>query len=83
MSMELGLIPKDESFVNPYQEMEILKVGIYILQLFLIMSPKNFGFIGQTAGRISMKLHRSDQYHANCAYRWHNSLHCKKWLPEL
>ncbi|XP_060595746.1 coiled-coil domain-containing protein 134-like isoform X2 [Ruditapes philippinarum] len=25
MSMELGLIPKDESFVNPYQEMEILK----------------------------------------------------------
>jgi hypothetical protein len=31
MSMELGLIPKDESFVNPYQEMEILKVGIYIL----------------------------------------------------
>ncbi|XP_053399201.1 coiled-coil domain-containing protein 134-like [Mercenaria mercenaria] len=25
MSMELGLMPKDENFVNPYQEMEFLK----------------------------------------------------------
>lgn len=31
MSQELGLIPKEENYVNPYKESEILKVKVHFL----------------------------------------------------
>ena len=44
--------------------------------------PPSPAFTSQTAGPISPKHHRSDQYQP-CAFRRHVPLGCTKWPPQL